>query len=962
MDAAHVARARTARSIIRDNFRSWLMVGLLSGGMAPALVTAQQSGSGDDGLDEVTISGTRIATDGFSAPTPVSVVGAERLEQRAATNIGDLLNELPSFRATQTPASQGLSGGYIGARVLDLRGLGTVRTLVLVDGKRFVPSTPQGTVDTNMIPSGLLERVEVVTGGASAAYGSDAVAGVVNMILNERLDGIRSSLEYGESAQGDDETYSARVSGGMPFWGDRAHWVSSLEYERNDGIGTCTERDWCAEEWINFGRPLGNTSIPANLIVSGVRPSTLSPTGVINSPNALMGITFNPDGTPRRFEYGSLVNPLWMVGGEGKGRNGYFEGLPLKSPTERYTFYNRVTLDLTENIIGRFDVGYGKLEGHHAGVQYRNTATPILRSNPFIPTSTDPSLDIRTIMDANNITSFALGRHYAEYGNPQLDSENEMLRAVASLEGKLGVGTWGWDAYYQFGHNKFELEASNLVVIERANRALDAATNSAGQIVCRVNADTVTTNDDPACVPMNPFGNQFTREANDYITGTALQSNKTTEHVVAGNVNGELFDTWAGAVALAGGLEFRSDDVTGAADPISQVLGFQTHNGQNIDGKIKVFEGFLETGVPLAKDLTFARGLDLNGAIRRTKYDREGAGVSSDVYATTYKYGLVWEPIEMLRVRGTKSRDIRAPNVSELFGPVTRASGILNDPTRGGLQTNPWVLSGANPNLVPEEADTWTAGIVVQPVSDSWWGRVRFSADYFEIEIDKSIAVLGPQTIATRCYEGATEFCGLITRDANGIITQIVDVQQNVNQLSTTGADFELDYTQPTASFGRFDFRVLTSRTYHLITVDSAGPIDRAGQTGLRGGTIPGIPKYTIDGLVNWELGSVGLSLHGRFIPRGIYNAAFIGPEQPGYNIALPNSSNTNSVPSATYIDLIGKYKFDVGEASTVEFFAGVNNLTDRDSPRVPGANGTGNNVLFDPVGRAFKVGVRFQQ
>jgi outer membrane cobalamin receptor len=222
------------------------------------------------------ITGSRISHAGFEAPTPVSIVGADRLEQRAATNIGDLLNELPSFRPTQTPASGGLGtglGGYFGGRVLDLRGLGAVRTLVLVDGKRFVPSTTQATVDTNMIPSILLQRAEVVTGGASAAYGSDAVAGVVNFVLDQRLNGIRSSVEYGQSGRRDDQTYSAALAGGTDLWGSRAHVVAALEYEKNKGVGTCIEREWCAEEWLNFGNtPAGANGLPANNILPHVRP------------------------------------------------------------------------------------------------------------------------------------------------------------------------------------------------------------------------------------------------------------------------------------------------------------------------------------------------------------------------------------------------------------------------------------------------------------------------------------------------------------------------------------------------------------------------------------------------------------------------------------------------------------------------------------------------------------------
>jgi iron complex outermembrane receptor protein len=940
-----------------------LLAGALSA-MSPLLAQAQTAAEAPkregEALEYIVVTGSRIARDGFSAPTPVSVVGADRIEQRAATNIGDLLNELPSFRATQTPASQGLTGGYIGGRVLDLRGLGAVRTLVLVDGKRFVPSTQQNTVDTNMIPSVLLERAEVVTGGASAAYGSDAVAGVVNFILNENLENLRSSVEYGISNEGDDEAYSAKFAGGTALWGGRAHFVGGAEFEKNNGVGTCTERDWCAEEWLNFGRPAGNTTLPANNILPDVRPSTISPTGVINSPNALRGITFNPDGTPRAFTYGSLVNTLFMVGGEGEGQNGYFEGIPIKSPIERYTLYTRTRMDLTGSTTARLDVSYGHLKGWHQGAEFRVVPVTIQRANPYIPTSTNPAFNIPAIMDANGITSFALGRNFADIGNPRIVSQNETFRIVAALDGNLGE-TWGWDTYYQFGRNEFESITSNLVVNARATRAMDAVRNTAGQIVCGVNADAIATNDDPACVPVNPFGNQISSAAMSYLTGTSEQTNVVTEHVVAGNVQGEVFSTWAGPVSLAGGLEYRSDRMSGTADPISSTLGFFTNNAQAISGKIKVSEGYVETVIPLAKDVPFAENLELNGAVRRTYYDREGAGSSSDVYATTWKAGAVWQPIRSLRFRATRSRDIRAPNVAELFGPNTTGFGILNDPARGGAQTNPVVVSGANPSLVPEIADTTTAGFVIQPDLDGFLGRMQVSLDYYEIEIADAIGVLGAQTIATRCFQGAAEFCPLITRDGTGTITRIQDVSQNVNDLITKGIDLEFSYKHPLDDFGDLDLRLLGTYVSDLITIDSAGPLDRAGQTGLRGGTLPGIPEYTIDTLVNWRLGAANVSFHSRYIPTGRYNASFIGPDEPGYSILLPNSSNKNDVTDAWYFDIVGQYDLSRTTNGGFVVYAGINNLGNQDPPRTPGANGSGNNVLFDPVGRTYKMGFRMQ-
>src|SRR5688572_4999008 len=370
---------------------------------------ASQSGEPDAGLQEVTVTGSRIQrADGFSAPTPVTVVGADRLEQRGIPNIGDALNEIPSFRASTNPATVQNTGGNIGARVLDLRGLGASRTLVLVDGRRFVASTSQGTIDTNLIPSALIERVDIVTGGASAAYGSDAVAGVVNFNLASKLEGFRANTSYGSSFQGDDENVNASLAGGLSFAGERGHVVWAGEFSNEHGMGDCYTRDWCGQEWLNLGNtPPGNGGRPANNITDDVHTATVSQDGVINSSNAafpLRGTTFNPDGTTRPFQYGELYGtnlaPLFMKGGEGHGENVFIQGYLLKVPVKRYIAYTKTTYDFTDSMQGGLDVSFGQVEGQSYGTQYRDNAGndgpqsfgPIRSGNPFIPASVQQTM------------------------------------------------------------------------------------------------------------------------------------------------------------------------------------------------------------------------------------------------------------------------------------------------------------------------------------------------------------------------------------------------------------------------------------------------------------------------------------------------------------------------------------------------------------------------------------------
>jgi iron complex outermembrane recepter protein len=601
--------------------------------------------------------------------------------------------------------------------------------------------------------------------------------------------------------------------------------------------------------------------------------------------------------------------------------------------------------------------------GRAVAVAYRNTNIRIRRDNAFIPRSADPTLDIPTILAANpNIQDFGFGKGFQDIGQGRTTAQNDLFRTVLSVEGSIG-SNWKYDAYYEYGRNRFRSYTRNNVVTNRLLAAIDAV-NVNGQIVCRINVDTNPANDDRNCVPLNPFGfgqGPAFQQGINYVTATTFQTNHTTEHVVSANMRGDLFKLPAGPLQVAFGAEYRSDDVQGDADPISRVNGFFTGGGSLIDGQITVKEAYAEAQAPLLSDMPFFQELSVNAAIRPTHYRREGGSKpASTVKATTWKVGGVWEPVDFLRFRVTRSRDTRAPNVAELFGPITQGNSILTDPVRGGQQTVAPVTGGANANLLPEEADTFTVGLVLTPKVDGALGRMRFSVDYYDIDIKDAIGTLGGQNVVTRCFQGDPKSCSLITRDAQNNILQIIDTQQNVARLITRGVDFEMSYSQPLGAYGGLDVRVLATYVKDLITVDTAGATERAGQTGLRAGTPPGIPDWTVDGLVTWNWNRFSLTGHARYINKGFYNAAFIGPDQPGYSIALGNSTNTNAVPSKLFVDLMAQYRFEYGGGHQLTVYAGGDNIFNVDPPRVPGANGTGNNVLFNPIGRTVKVGARF--
>ena len=958
--------------------------------MSFAAANAQEAGAGpqtddlaaesaDDTGQAIVVTGSRIRSE-FDRPTPVSILGAERLQERGASNLGDALNELPVFRPTQTPATAGLGAeaGYIGGRILDLRGLGAVRTLTLVDGKRFVASTTQGTVDTNMIPSILLSRAEVVTGGASAVYGSDAVSGVANLLIDKNLTGYKVNAQAGISNEGDNFTRQIGLAGGWEI-GSNLHLVVGGEWEKGDGISGCEERDWCRDGLINVGRnPLAPgqvPTIPATSILPDAYTWSASFNGVTTPPSSayvgvdvpvlrpIDGITFDADGTPRFYEFGYLVNPIWQAGGERdtpRGKNIYFD-FPIVSPTERWAAMGYLTWNATSDLTFELGLNYGHGEGLHRSPGHRSTAIVIRDDNPFLPRSSDPNLDIPTILAASGLTSFTLGKGFDDIGPGIIKVENDVLRVVASADYAID-DNWQAEVYYQYGRNDFRSDFTNKVITRNVAAALDA-TSVNGTPVCRINVDANPDNDDPNCVPLNPFGYANGPNfdgAKAYVTGDGFQTNVTTQHVVAANVSGNLFELPAGGVGVAVGAEYRSDKVSGDTDAFSQANAFTNGNGSLISGQIDVTEFYGELNVPLLADQPFARELGVDGAIRQTHYSRSSDFFpGSDVDVTTWKVGAVWAPVDAIRFRVSRSRDIRAPNVAELFGPVTTATGILTDTGNGGQQVIVEIVSGSNPNLAPEKADTWTVGVVLQPTGGFLSG-FRASIDYYDIKIEDAISRLGQQNIVNRCVDGDELSCSLITRDAGNNVVSITDTVQNVNQLIARGIDFQLDYRQPIGATSTLSLNVLASYVKDLITVDSVGPTERAGQTGLRGGTPPGIPDWTVDATARFDFDDrFAFVSHFRWINKGFFFPSFIEPGDPGYSLESPNSVNTNSLPSRFYVDILASAKLAVGASGEVEIFGGIDNLFNVDPPRFPGANGSGNNVLFNPVGRMFKGGVR---
>jgi len=595
---------------------------------------AQESNGTTEGIAEIAVTGTRIT--GFVAPTPVTSLGSEELQMKAVRNVADLMQDIPALR---TNFNTGQVSAPLGSSNLDLRGLGANRTLLLVDGRRFGATDATGGVDVNVLPTALIRKIDIVTGGASAAYGSDAVSGVVNIFLDNEFEGLKSDAQYGVSKYHDIKQTGVSLAYGKGLMGGRLHFVVAGDYTKNTGEASQDSRPWGANNVAVLNNPAfvpGNGQ-PQRLILPNSLLSQMTYGGVtaVNSNPALRGIEFLPGGATRAFPYGTNVGSTFMTGGGGVSVIGDANILP---ELERGSAYSHVSFDVTDSTKIYADALYS-----HATAfadQLYNTDTgnlTIRRDNAFLPQS------VRNIMIANNLQTFQMGRLDTEAGVFNTDVTMKVQRYALGAQGDI-TGSWKWDVYAQAGRNHYDRLDNNNRITANYAAAVDAVVNPAnGQIVCR----STLTNPNNGCVPANVFGQgSISPAAVAFYTGISSVSQVQEQDVYAFKIDGSPFKTWAGDVVTAFGGEYRKESIIAASDPISRASGWRQINAQPLDGSYNVKEGFLEVGVPLLNDRPFAYLLDLNSAVRRTDYSTSGG-------VTTWKVGLNYEPIEDLRIRGT---------------------------------------------------------------------------------------------------------------------------------------------------------------------------------------------------------------------------------------------------------------------------------------------------------------------
>jgi len=950
---------------------------LISGG-AVSTASAQNANDGEAGaLEEIAVTGSRIQRTGMTTPTPVTSMDAGELELLSPGTLMDQLDLLPQFMNNNTLEQASAWTNTGGQSTLNLRGVGGNRTLVLLDGRRVVPSNRLSTVDTSMFPQALIRRTEVVTGGASAAYGSDAISGVVNFILDTDFEGFSAGVQGGITGLGDRATGRYSMAGGFGL-GDRTHVIMGGEFFRAAGIQNYDNRNWY-ESWgdINFGATGGvPNKTPQRIRVPNTITREFTLGGLIVS-SPLAGTQFLDDGSPAPFFNGDVMdvtatNALRTgriagihVGGRGTQTSGdqIDRHDQVLAPQERGNFFSHIKYDLNDttklSLQGMY--GKGKITARKGGYIFSRALDEITiyRDNAFLPE------ELRARMIATNAQSFILHKQVSPEdllnnsvnGAPQTTT---MLSLTAALDGSFNIGgrAWNYSTYYQYGESLRNLELWGHRN-DRTYRAIDAVRHPVtGTIVCR---STLSVPND-GCVPLNMFGrNNESQQARDYVQDMAFTDTEITQHAAEFLVTGSPFDNWAGEVFLATGVSYRRDfldqigcDVGGCPIPLvgqgpvrtpldangnpiyrglppslvgRQIMELTT--GALIVGGYNVKEVFAETQIPLLRDAPGAQSVDMTLAARYADYSGSGG-----IWA--WKAGVDWQIYDDLRFRLTSSRDIRAASLAERYDQST-GGGNVTDPFLDDRVYIVSTMQGGNPNVRPEYADTLTFGLIYQP---SWLDGFSVSADVYDIKLTDAISILGTANIVNECFR-AGAFCNLIDRAADGLIQTVRNFYINLDETRTTGMDLEMAYRMPINLFGGDENLRLRAIGSHLAEASIKPYIgDKIDNVG-----VGDLADWQVLLSATYSRGPVSVSWTENWRSEVKRDRVWVS----GIDV------DDNTIASQSLSNLRMTYRAD-GADDSYSVYAMVTNVFDRDPSRVMGLNN-----IWGPIGRVFTMGLDYR-
>jgi iron complex outermembrane receptor protein len=949
--------------LIRRAVRIALTAAASSSMAIPALAQDQDAGTQDSPrMEEVVVTGSRIVRPDYSATSPVVTVTEDVFKLSGEPQIETVLNTLPQLVPSITTTSNNPSNG--GQANVDLRGLGTTRTLVLVDGARTTPSNVSGVVDLNTIPAALIEGVEILTGGSSATYGSDAIAGVVNIRLKRDFNGIELRAQTGLTGESDGKTTLFDGVIGGNFADDRGNAVVSFSYDRRDAL-LAGEREFGIYSKGPALTPVGSSTIPEGSVSWGTNGPTQGALDTIfasygsaaGSVNPTRTIAINSDGTLFSMGGGGLAVQNFRGNTDDPGYN------PL-SYSYNFGPLNYLQLPLSRRQIAAFgryalmdDAAemYARLSFTTYNSDQQLAATPITCGGAALGCSvpvTNAAIpaDLATLLASRttNTANFTFNKRTTDVGERYQKNDYDVTMGLVGIRGRL-ANDWSWDVYGSWGQGQgLQMQEGN---VSRAR--YQAALNNAAVYAAQ------------GCALFNPFGEgNMTPECARQIAISTTNVLETEQRNLVAALTGNVLDLPAGAMQFAVGAEYRENSADFRPDSFlssGDVVGFNA--SLPVSGRITTKEYFGELSVPLLKDIPVVDYLGLELGYRMSDYNLTGS-------VDTYKAALKWDPVESVSIRGSYNRAIRAPNILELFQPQQEGFPQYSDPCnanstfRAGAnaaqvvalcqaqgipanflttfaQPNPQAraITGGNPDLDPEIADTYTFGVVWNSNLKSDWGsNLQLSLDYFKYEIEDVISSLSSSSIIGRCFnqldsnptfDPNNQFCQLFGRDPSNFgVTGVQTTTLNLSALGLTGVDLSVDWKLPMSAFGLSEdagslgFKILATRTLKVEQQEtSADPfIERQGTISQT--VASAFPEWKAVMTTSYAV----KNLLFRYNLRWIDNMDVVNNDAV---LSRPTVGIKPWVPNYFYHDVTAKLSLN----DTWDFTIGINNIADKQPP-----------------------------
>jgi iron complex outermembrane receptor protein len=936
----------------------------------------------EEAVEKISVTGSRIARAELSTPAPIVSIGAEQLARFDTPDLGSILAELPAVGAGSTLIGNNNSNANAGLSSPDLRNLGENRTLTLVNGKRHVAGAPgSSAVDTGTVPVSLIKTVEVVTGGASAVYGSDAIAGVINLVMRDDYEG------FEVNAQGSTDTNGIGVEsfrynflagantddgrGNVTFFveNQRISEVLIPDLQQARAFGTVINPDDTAED----------DGVADRLTVPFVGSEFINNFTVLNAFGGGPRITFNPDGSPVDQVSRDLTNSF-AFGNFTERFDTVFFGEDFENFTpkqDRVTVASTFKYDISDNVRVYGDIKYVDTDieqQFQPSFRFGNITIDV-EDNAFL----DPATRGRLLEGGQ--TSVSAARFFTDIGNRSASNDRSMFRVVTGFEGFVDVGETmlDYDISYNYGQTDNTRRTLNDLIPTNFAAAVDSVIDpETGLAACRSQVPSAQGEgyEDPAlvnggnCAPLNIFGfNQGSDAAKDFVSGNVTREDSISQEVFLAQFSFDtsaFFELQGGAIGVAFGYENRTETSETTTDEFTKAGFFLGAATPDEEGSFDVDEFFMEVRLPILADMEFAKELSVDAAFRTADYSHAGT-------ADAWQVGLVYAPFDDVRVRAQIGEAVRAPNVSEAFSPQSPGFANINDPCDAdnisedpdraancaalgiptGFQANDNVsidiISGGNPDLDSETAKSFTYGVVYTP---TFLENFSVTVDYYDIEVEDAITFIQPQDILDLCVDGAAgldaAFCGQITRDpTTNDVDLVTSGFANAGARTSRGVDFQVRYLADLADFGldlpgEVRFNVFGTRNLELNLFAFQ---DRPNEADAEAGEV-GDSRDQLNTSVDYNVGDWNFNWSSRFLERA---ARFdVTPE------ALGGAGSTEDL-DIPFVGSIWTHdlgvRYNVNDDTSV--FLNMRNVFDKTPP------GYTFNPLYDLVGRRITASVR---